>query len=134
MSEYQENLELKTSSERSFGLLFSSVLILFGLYPLIYGEMLTLWSIAVGVVILLFSIFRPMIFKYPNILWIKIGIALGKIVSPVVLGVVYIFSVVPLGLLFIILKKDLINKSIQIEKDSYWEDREIPVGSMKNQY
>tara|TARA_B100000959_G_C14459107_1_gene410103 strand:- start:60 stop:281 length:222 start_codon:yes stop_codon:yes gene_type:complete len=57
-----------------------------------------------------------------NLIWIKFGELLGKIIAPIVIGIVYFIIVTPIGLFMRLIGKDLLN--IKFSKDnSYWIKR-----------
>jgi large-conductance mechanosensitive channel len=64
--------------------------------------------------------------------WIQFGIFLGKIISPIVMGIVFFFVVTPIGILLRILKKDVMG--LKRGASSYWIDRENKLQSMKKQF
>ena len=68
-----------------------------------------------------------------NLIWIKFGELLGKIISPIVMGVVYFIIITPIGFFVRLLGKDLLNIKFS-KKDSYWIKREKNIGSMKRQF
>ena len=68
-----------------------------------------------------------------NILWFKFGIFLGKIISPIVMGLIFFLVVTPIGILMRILKKDLLNLKMNNNK-SYWIEKSEPKSKMKNQF
>jgi hypothetical protein len=65
-------------------------------------------------------------------LWIKFGILLGKIVSPIIMGLVFFFVVTPIGTLVRIFKKDVMG--LKRGASSYWINREDKLQSMKKQF
>ena len=68
-----------------------------------------------------------------NKLWFKFGILLGKIVSPLVMGIIFFLVVTPIGILMKILKKDLLNLKFN-NKETYWIEKNEPKSKMKNQF
>ena len=65
-------------------------------------------------------------------MWIKFGILLGKIISPIVMGLVFFFVVTPIGILVRVLKKDVMG--LKREASSYWINREDKIQTMKKQF
>jgi hypothetical protein len=65
-------------------------------------------------------------------LWIQFGILLGKIISPVVMGLVFFFVVTPIGILVRIFKKDVMG--LKRDANTYWIKREDKLQSMKKQF
>ena len=116
----------------SFGMLFFIFFLIIGLYPLISNEPIRIWSIIVSSVFLIITIIKPNLFIFLNKLWIKFGISLGKIISPIVMGLVFFFVVTPIGILLKILKKDIMGS--KRGASSYWINREDKLQSMKKQF
>ena len=61
------------------------------------------------------------------------GELLGKIISPIVLAVIFFTVVTPIGIIMKILKKDLLNLKYNKNK-SYWIKKNGPKSKMKNQF
>ena len=127
------NSETNTSSNRSFGIVFSIVFLIIAIYPLINNEDIRVWSLIVSVIFLILGYFKSRILTPLNSLWNKFGIFLGRIVSPIILGVIYFFIVTPTSILMRLFKKDLLNLKFSNNK-SYWIKKQGPKSKMKNQY
>ena len=125
--------EIKIGSNRSFGIVFFFVFLLIGLYPLINNQDIRLWSLAISIVFLILGIFDSKILNPFNKLWFKFGIFLGKIISPLIMGIIFFLVVTPIGLLMRILGKDLLNLKYNNNK-SYWIEKDDPKSKMKNQF
>ena len=128
--------EIKMGSERGFGLVMAVVFAIIGLLPLISGGALRVWSLAVGAAFLGFAILYPRALRPLNVLWFKFGILLGKIVTPVVMAVLFVTTVVPTGLIIRALGKDGLRLKRQVGK-SHWILRPEPgpkKGSMRDQF
>ena len=73
----------------------------------------------VGIVILLAAMIFPKIMKYPAMLWFGFSLALGTVVSKIILGIVYIVLVVPMGGIRRLMGKDAMRmKSWKNNKES----------------
>ena len=68
-----------------------------------------------------------------NKLWFKFGLFLGKIISPVIMGIIFFFVVTPIAISMRLFKKDLLNLKFK-ENKSYWIDKSGPKSKMKNQF
>ena len=68
-----------------------------------------------------------------NNLWFMFGIFLGKIVSPLVMSLIFFCVVTPVGLIMRIFGKDLLNLKYNLNK-SYWIEKTEPKSKMKNQF
>ena len=121
-------------TEKSFGLIFSIVFLIVSLYPLINSEGLRIWAIIVSAIFLLLSFISPKTLSLPNKLWFKFGMLLGSIVAPIVMVLVYFFTVLPIGFIMRLLGKDILKQKLDKSAKSYWIERRVPIGSMKNQF
>lgn len=134
MSEYHSHVEVKHGSDRSFGVVFSLVFLVIGLLPLLSSDQPRWWSLIVAGLFLLLAWLLPSVLALPNRLWCKLGVLLGAIVAPIMMGIVYFLAVLPTGLLMRLFGKDLLKLKIDKQATSYWVKRDQPIGSMKNQF
>ena len=123
----------KKNSNRSFGILFFVVFLTISLWPLLKENDLRIWSFIISILFLILGILNSKILNPIKRVWIRFGELLGKIISPIVLAVVFFIVITPIGLFMKILRKDLLN--IKFTKDkSYWIKRDKDLGPMKNQF
>ena len=134
MSESDQYIKAKASSEKSFGIIFATVFFLITLYPLLDGRNPQLWAAGIGLLFVVAAYLSPNLLAIPNRLWFKLGIALGAVVAPIVMGFVYFATVVPVGLVMRLIGKDLLQQKVDADAKSYWIKRKQPVGSMKDQF
>ena len=127
------NSETNISSNRSFGIIFSIIFLIIATYPLINNEDIRIWSLIVSLIFLILAYYQSSILTPLNRSWYKFGIFLGRIVSPIILGVIYFFVVTPTSLLMRLFKKDLLNLKFNNNK-SYWINKQDLKSKMKNQY
>ena len=125
--------DVKISSNRSFGIVFFIVFLLISLYPLTYNEEIRVWSATVSLIFLVLGVFNSKILTPLNKLWFRFGIFLGKIISPIIMGIIFFLVVTPISLLMRLLGKDLINLKYNNNK-SYWIEKKGPKSKMKNQF
>ena len=125
--------DIKISSNRSFGIVFFVVFVLIAFYPLINQGDIRIWSLIVSLIFLVLGLLNSKILNPLNKVWFKFGIFLGKIVSPLVMGIIFFFVVTPIGFLMRLLKKDLLNLKFKDNK-SYWIEKNEPKSKMKNQF
>lgn len=133
MSEIKKNIEVELGSEKTFGYFFSFIFLIIAIYPYINGGDLRAWSLLISLLILVITFLKPRLLSKLNYLWAKLGILIGGIVSPIVLGIVYFFVVFPTGLLMKIFRKDILNINFDDKKSSYWILKE-DLSSMRNQF
>ena len=123
----------KIGSNRSFGIIFSIFLLIVGLWPLMSSNSPRLWALIVALIFLILGLLNSKLLTPFNKLWIKFGEFLGKIISPIVMGIVYFFVVTPIGIFMRLNKKDLLKLKFS-ENSSYWIKREKNIGTMKKQF
>ena len=125
--------DIKRSSNRGFGIVFFAVFFLVAFYPLVNSGEIRIWSLTISVIFLILGLFDSKILTPLNNLWFKFGIFLGKIISPLIMGIIFFFVVTPIGLIMRLLRKDLLNLKYNKNK-SYWIKNNGPKSKMKNQF
>ena len=134
MSESSSHISIEQSSPKSFGIVFSVVFLIVSIYPLINSEGFRIWALVVSFIFLSLAYVAPNMLSFPNKLWFRFGIFLGSIIAPIIMGLVYFFTVLPTGLIMRLLGKDLLKQKLDKSADSYWIERTEILGSMKNQF
>ena len=124
---------VKISSNRSFGIVFFVVFLLIALYPLIYAGEIRIWSLIISLIFLILGLLNSKILAPLNKIWFKFGILLGKIVSPLIMGIIFFLVVTPIGFIMRLLGKDVLNLKYNKNK-SYWIEKNGPKSKMKNQF
>ena len=125
--------DVKISSNRSFGIVFFVVFLLIALYPLTYGGEIRIWSLIISILFLILGLLNSKILAPLNKIWFKFGILLGKIVSPLIMGIIFFLVVTPIGFTMRLLGKDVLNLKYNKNK-SYWIEKNGPKSKMKNQF
>jgi len=126
-------MNIKRSSNKNFGIVFFIVFILIALWPLLNNETYRLWAVIIALIFLILGIIDSKFLTPLNILWFKFGLFLGKIVSPLVMGIIFFFVVTPIAMLMKVFNKDLLNLRYN-NKNSYWIEKNEPKSKMKNQF
>ena len=125
--------EVKLSSNKSFGVVFFIVFLLIGVYPLLKGNDLRIWSLIISFIFLVLGLINSRILTPLNRLWFKFGLLLGKFISPIIMGIIFFIVVTPIGIIMRLFKKDLLNLKFN-KKETYWIDKKGPKSKMKNQF
>ena len=125
--------EVKLSSNKSFGIVFFIVFLLIGVYPLLKGNDLRIWSLIISFIFLALGLINSRILTPFNRLWFKFGLLLGKFISPLIMGIIFFIVVTPIGIIMRLFKKDLLNLKFN-KKETYWIDKKGPKSKMKNQF
>ena len=128
------NNKIEKKQIRNFGILFSIVFLLIAIYPLINEGNLRYWSVIISLVFLVAGFLKLKILIPLLKIWLKFGIFLGNIISPIVLGIIFFGLVTPTSILMKIFKKD----HLRLKKENlstYWIKKDDNQNqSMKNQF
>ncbi|MDB9746768.1 SxtJ family membrane protein [Candidatus Pelagibacter sp.] len=125
--------DVKISSNRSFGIVFFVVFLLIAFYPLTNQADIRIWSVIISLIFFSLGLLNSKLLTPLNKIWFKFGIVLGKIVSPLIMGLIFFAVVTPIAFLMRILKKDLLNLKFN-KSSSYWIEKKGPKSKMKNQF
>jgi hypothetical protein len=124
---FEQREELKSSSDRSFGLVFVVVFLLIGVWPWLFGtSTIRLWSFIAAGVMLTAAMAVPVILSPANRLWSRFGLLLHRIMNPVVMGLIFFLAVTPTALIMRALGKDPLRRRLDAAASTYWIDREPP--------
>ena len=125
--------EFSSSSNRSFGIVFFAFFLIVGLWPIYNYSTIRTWAIVVALIFLILGILNSKYLTPLNKIWIKFGLLLGKIVSPIVMGIIFFIVITPIGFIMKLFGQDLLNKKYS-QNSSYWINRKDKFGSMKKQF
>tara|TARA_B100001540_G_scaffold138699_1_gene123322 strand:+ start:259 stop:636 length:378 start_codon:yes stop_codon:yes gene_type:complete len=123
----------KISSNRSFGILFSIVFAAIAFWPLLNLGEIRVWSVIVSSIFLLLGLINSKLLYPLNLIWVKFGELIGKIVAPLVMALIFFIILTPIGIFLRLIGKDLLNIKLNNNK-TYWIKRYKKPGSMKRQF
>ncbi|GAB4568453.1 MAG: hypothetical protein Tsb007_44340 [Rhizobacter sp.] len=129
--------EVEGSSDRAFGFVFAAVFLIIAAFPLLHAGAPRWWSVGVAAAFGLVAIVKPVLLAGVNKLWMKFGLLLAKVVSPIALGILFYLVFMPIGLLMRVSGKDPLRLKFDPAAKSYWIPREPPgppPTSMTNQF
>ena len=125
--------DIRIGSNKSFGIVFFIVFLLISIYPILNDGNIRIWSLFISIVFLILGLMNSKILTPLNKIWFKFGLILGKIVSPIVIGIVFFVVVTPISFIMRFLGKDLLNLKYNNSK-SYWIEKSGPKSKMRNQF
>ncbi|MBF0194476.1 MAG: hypothetical protein HQL71_07940 [Magnetococcales bacterium] len=129
---------IKSSSNRSFGLVFTVVFSLIAIWPYYdRGASPHIWAAIIAGMFLFVSLIRPSLLATLNRLWTKFGMQLNKITSPIIMGLFFFCVICPIALIMRLFGKRPLQLSFDNEATSYWIIREKPgpePDTMKQQF
>jgi hypothetical protein len=131
--DFSRKEEVKGSSDRGFGLTVGGILLAIA----VVRTLLHLWDGTpagwlelvlggIGLILIGFGLIAPARLAPLNRAWIRLGLILFKVVNPVVLGLIYLTTIVPIGLTMRLMGRDLLNRKLDRQAASYWVMRDPP--------
>ena len=109
----------KISSNRSFGILFSIVFAAIAFWPLLNLGEIRVWSVIVSSIFLLLGLINSKLLYPLNLVWVKFGELIGKIVAPLVMALIFFIILTPIGIFLRLIGKDLLN--IKLNNNNYFQ-------------
>ncbi|MEO0035440.1 MAG: hypothetical protein RLZZ501_1463 [Pseudomonadota bacterium] len=110
-------------SNRAFGLVFATVFGVVAALPLRDGGEPVWWAAGVAAAFALIALIYPRALKPLNFVWFLIGLGLHRVVSPLVMGLLFFVTVTPVGLLMRLSGKDPLRLKRDPTATSYWIER-----------
>ena len=135
--DFSEKVEVETSSDRSFGFVMFGALAIYGAIPLLSAGNVRWPALIAAVPFLVLALVAPRVLAPLNKVWMKLGLFMGKIVNPIVMGLLFFLTITPIGLLMRWMGKDQLRRGFDKSSASYWIERSPPgppPESMKNQF
>jgi hypothetical protein len=114
---------VKTSSDRSFGLIFAIVFGVIAVWPLLNGFPLRSWATWLSFAFVMIALIAPTRLAPLNRRWTQFGLFLHKIVNPIILGLIFILTIIPIGFIIRVLGKDSLRLRRDLKATSYWIER-----------
>jgi len=125
-------------SERSFGFLFTIVFVGLGCYGAYKGwsQVAIIAWLTAGFIVALLTLFAPRFLSPFKRAWLRLGVLLGNVVSPIALGIIFFGLLTPISFAIRLIGRD----ELRLKKKpaaSYWIER-LPPGptsdSFRNQF
>ena len=137
--QFDKRDDVKAPSERSFGITFAVVFALLAAFSYWHrGAGNTFFvTIAVSAIFAAVTLVAPRILRPFNLIWLKFGLLLHKIVNPVIMGILFFGIFTPMGVVMRMFGVDFLRTKRKPAMGSYWVakvDDNIPDSSMKNQF
>ena len=95
-------------SNKNFGILFFIVFALYGIWPILSMSEIRIWSLVIGAIFLILGLLNSKLLRPLNLVWIKFGETLGKIIAPIIMSLIYFIVITPIGLFMRLIGKDLL--------------------------
>ena len=129
--------EMNLPSNKKFGLFFISVFFILS-YLLFLEKFIFISTVLflLSIIILIILISKPDLLSPCNRLWMYLGYCLGRVISPIIIGLIFFIIFTPISILFKLIRRDELNLLFK-KKDTYWVERNqksIASASFKNQF
>ena len=124
--------KIKIGSNKSFGIVFFIVFLIIAFWPMLNGNEINYWLLAISIVFLILGLINSKILTPLNKIWFKFGILLGNVIAPIVMGIIFFLIVTPTSIIMKILGKDLLNLK-KTKNQTYW-NKKVNASSMKKQF
>ena len=137
MIEDIKNIKSTRKELKEFGLTIGIILIILGAVGLWRGKDIAIYFLGIGILFITLGITLPSILKPLQKVWMGFSVVVGFFMSRVILCILFYAVLTPMGLITKLLRKDILDQSIQKEKNSYWHDRSAEIKDIKsyeNQY
>lgn len=128
MSSHPDSLHGSTlPSERTFGFVFTGIFLIVAGYLWLYdGKPLAIQAFLVlAAAFLAFTLFMPIALRPLNKAWYKLGLLMGRVVSPIVLGILFFILITPIAIVMRLAGRDPLKLRKQ-DVQSHWIDRAPP--------
>jgi hypothetical protein len=125
------------SSDRSFGFVFATMFALIGCWPLLHWDTPRWWALGLAAAFAFMALVRPATLRPLNRVWLTLGRLMHRVVSPLVMGMIFFAGVTPTGWMMRLLGKDVLSLKRRRDASSYWIVRtpaEPETTTMKNQF
>ena len=132
-----EDLDSKVASHRAFGLTFAAIFFAIGLWLWLRHGQLRIWSFLVGFVFLIVALVLPGLLAPLNRVWSFVGSVLHRVMTQILMGLVFLFAVTPVALLRRVFGGSGLALRFEPKLDSYWIARDHAVTdaeSLKRQF
>jgi hypothetical protein len=129
--------EIIGSSDRSLGLTLAAVCLLIGTIRILLGHNYAYWWLGTGILLLGLALVWTTPLAPLNWLWLRLGLLLYRVVNPVVMALLFVTTIIPIGLLLRLFGKDPLRLRRDPAAPTYWLPREPPgpePESLKNQF
>lgn len=129
--------ETSGPSDRKFGLTIGAVL---ALVAILKAFQVSPWAFVWGGLSAAFvvsALVQPAWLSLPNRLWLKLGLLLHRLVSPLIMAILFYGTILPIGLLMRAIGKDPLRLGLEKDVTSYWlprSDERRPNESMHQQF
>lgn len=114
------------SSDRTFGVVMAVFFAILAFWPLLHGEAWRGWALGLAAAFASAALLVPRRLAPLNRAWMQLGLLLHKITNPLVLGLAFFLTIVPIGLIMRLIGHDPLRLKRDAAAASYWIERKPP--------
>ena len=122
-----------TKKSKNFGYTFSLISFLVFLY-FFFNGVLNYSFLLISFSLTLVTILKPNFLSPFSFLWDKFGLLIGMFVTPIILCLVYLITIMPINIFLRIFSIDLLKKKKNVKVNSYWIERKNKNTDFKKQF
>ena len=117
----KNQITLDRNDLKQFGLTMGALIAaIFGLFlPWIFNATYPTWPWLLAMVFILWALISPLTLKFIYILWMRFGLFMNRITTPLLLGIVFYLVITPMGLVMRVCGRDAMQLKAEPEKQSY---------------
>jgi hypothetical protein len=123
---FSRDEKVVAGSDRTFGLVMAAALAAVTALNAWHSGRVWPWTGGVAALLVAAAVLRPSLLHPLNLMWLKFGLLLHKVVNPVVMALLFYGTVLPTGLIMRRLGKDLLRLKREPGAESYWIVRKPP--------
>jgi hypothetical protein len=134
---FDRDEKIVAGSDRAFGLVMATAFVALTLLNGWHAGRVWPWTGGVAALFVAAALLRPAVLHPLNMIWLKFGLLLHRVVNPVIMALLFFGTVLPTGLVMRMLGKDLLRLKREPGAESYWIVRQPPgpaPESMKDQF
>ena len=124
--DFRREHKTPVSSERSFGVVFAVVFLLIALWPALSWHAPRSWALAIAAIFAGIAFTVPALLRPLNLLWFRFGLVLHRVMSSLILAILFFVTVTPIAFIYRLLGKDPLRLKFEPDSYSYWIAREPP--------
>jgi hypothetical protein len=124
--DFSRKQDAQGSSDRGFGLVFTTFFLVVALNPLRSGHPVRLWALIAAAAFLGFALLWPAALHRPNRLWMQFAQLLSRVFNPIVTGLLFYLVITPAGWLIRRLGNDPLKLRFDPSASTYWIERQPP--------
>jgi hypothetical protein len=125
-TQHDTDHSVEGSSDRVFAGVMSVFFSIIGLWPIWDAAPVRIWALSIAGLFLVLGLVWPSSLSGLNRLWMRFGLLLSKVTSPIAMGIVFFLAITPFALVIRLFGKELMPLRFSKERSSYWIPRDPP--------